>query len=438
MKQNILSLNHKSHLSPSHLSRKIQHLSLLLPKNISMNLPQPSNNRIAIKLKPAAERQVKKGHPWIFEGSIVKQNTKGKAGDLAIIFDSKKNKFLACGLYDPASPIRIKLLQVHQSATINSDWFLQKIQAAFEIRKPLFKKKTNSYRLIYGESDGLPALVADVYDKVLVVKLYSSIWLPYFQDILGHLLEVSGCETAVLRLSRLLENATNLHGLYDGMVLFGDLENPIVSFKEHGLKFEANVIEGHKTGYFLDHRHNRRKVGLMAKGQTVLDVFSYAGGFSVHALTHGANVVTSLDISEQALELARRNVSLNPHKGKHKTMAMDAFEGMQILYNRKERFDIVVIDPPSFAKQESEIERAKHAYYRLAKWGTKLVNKGGTLVLASCSSRVNAEDFFAIHEVAIQEHYRKFKVLDKTYHDIDHPVNFPEGAYLKCGFYRVF
>lgn len=394
-------------------------------------------NRIAIKLKPAAERMVKKSHPWVFEGSIIKQSNDGQAGDLAIIFDNKKNKFLACGFYDPDSPIRIKLLQFHKSANINSDWFLNKINTAFQIRKPLLETDTNSYRLIYGENDGLPGLIADVYKNVLVVKLYSAIWYPYFETILHHLVQVSQCNTAVLRLSRSLQNAETENPFTDGQVVFGTLEDEVVIFREHGLRFSANVIHGHKTGYFLDHRANRKRVGEMSKNKKVLDVFAYAGGFSVHALAGGASEVTSIDISAKALEMAKQNAALNPHKGKHTTLAVDAFKGLQTLKEQGKYFDLIIIDPPSFAKRGSEIEKAKKHYEQLAILGAQLVKPGGTLLLASCSSRVKAEEFFELSENAIQSTDKFFRCEEKTYHDIDHPVSFPEGAYLKAAYYKI-
>jgi len=393
--------------------------------------------RIAIKLKPGGERMVKKRHPWVFENSIVKQNGTGKAGDLAIVYDNKKNRFLACGLYDPYSPIRIKLLHFGKPVSIDEDWFLEKIKKAYDLRKPLLKTETNSYRLLFGENDHLPGLIADVYDRVLVIKLYSHIWFPYLNWIVPALIRHTDCQTVVLRLNRLLSSKGETFNLYDGMVLYGDLENEVVIFREHGVLFSANVIKGHKTGYFLDHRHNRKRVGELSKGKKVLDVFSYAGGFSVHALAKGALHVTSLDISKQALQMAKQNAILNKHQGTHEIIAADAFQGLQRLITEKKQFDIVVIDPPSFAKRESEIEKAKTSYARLADLGSKLVAPDGVLVLASCSSRVSAEDFFTISEENLTNSGKSFKCLEKTYHDIDHPIIFPEGAYLKCAYYKL-
>lgn len=393
--------------------------------------------RIAVKLRPSGEKMVKRGHPWVFEDSIIKQNTEGKAGDLVVIYDTKKNNFLACGFYDPYSPIRIKLIQFKKAAQINEQWFASKIDSAYTIRKPLLETNTNSYRLLFGENDNFPGFIADVYDQVLVIKLYSHIWFPYLNKILQDLIKVTQCKTVVLRLSRLLKSKGETYGLVDGSVLYGKLENEVVVFREHGVLFSANVIKGHKTGYFLDHRHNRKRVGELSKGKMVLDVFSYAGGFSVHALHGGAKEVISLDISRQALEIAKENASLNDHNGKHDILVTDAFEGLQSLIDAHKQFDIVVIDPPSFAKRESEISKAEKSYAKLARLGTRLVSPKGILVLASCSSRVIADDFFEICEENILDSGRTFEVLEKTYHDIDHPINFPEGAYLKCGYYRI-
>ncbi|WP_417876697.1 class I SAM-dependent rRNA methyltransferase, partial [Winogradskyella sediminis] len=244
--------------------------------------------RLAVKLNAKGEQFVVKGHPWVFSNSIVKINDNAKTGDLAIVFSKNKNKVIGLGLYDAHSPIRIKM--IHQAETkveINAAFFYQKIQLAFNKRLELFQTNTNSYRLLFGENDGFPGLIADVYNQVLVVKLYSEIWLPYLDSILKSLQEVSKSKTIVMRLSRGLKLSQN-HAIKDGEVVYGLLENEVVEFVEHDVNFSANVIKGHKTGYFLDHRDNRRRVGKLSKNKTVLDVFSYAGGFSVHALANGA------------------------------------------------------------------------------------------------------------------------------------------------------
>ena len=402
-----------------------------------IDLPTIETGKIAVKLKPKAEALVRKGHPWVFDQSITKQNREGIAGDVAVIFDGRKDKFLACGFYDPESPIRIKILQANTSATINRAWFKGKIEAAYARRLPLFETDTNGYRLLYGENDGLPSLVADVYDTVLVVKLYSQIWIPYLKDVIPELLEISKTETVILRLSRNVQKEGPPYGLHDGQVIHGELKNEVVTYREHGVSFSANVVRGHKTGAFLDHRANRKKVGEMAAGKTMLDVFSYAGGFSIHALVRGATEVTSLDISAQAQEVAKQNAALNSFAGTHSARVGDAFKVLRELAEQHRQFDIVVIDPPSFAKSKVEIDRALHSYEKLAVLGVGLVKKPGLLVLASCSSRVSAEQFFELTEETVGKIAPDYAVLEKTQHDIDHPVGFPEGAYLKCIYFKL-
>ncbi|MDD7886169.1 class I SAM-dependent rRNA methyltransferase [Flavivirga sp. 57AJ16] len=392
--------------------------------------------RLAVKLNAKGEQFVVKKHPWVFSNNIVKINSEAKTGDLAVIFGKNKNSVIGLGLYDAHSPIRIKMIHNDSSkAEINASFFHHKIEEAYRKRLDLLKTNTTSYRLLFGENDGFPGLIADVYDAVLVVKLYSEIWLPYLESILKSVQVVSNANTIVIRLSRGLQQSKK-HQLKDGEVVFGVLGNDVVQFIEHGVKFSANVIKGHKTGYFLDHRANRKQVGAWSKGKTVLDVFSYAGGFSVHALYNGAKEVTSLDISKQALEIAIQNGKLNHYTGKHKTIAGDAFEVLKELIKKKITFEVVVIDPPSFAKQASEIELAKKKYAQLAQLGEKLTAKNGLLVLASCSSRVLSQAFFDINSQVLLSSNRGFKVILKTNHDLDHPIGFTEGAYLKCGYYK--
>jgi 23S rRNA (cytosine1962-C5)-methyltransferase len=402
-----------------------------------IELPTIETGKVAIKLKPKAEALVRKGHPWVFDQSIIKQNREGNPGDIAVIFDQRKDKFLACGFYDPESPIRIKILQANTPTTLNREWFKDKIETAYAKRLPLFETDTNGYRLLYGENDGLPSLVADVYDKVLVVKLYAQIWIPYLKEVLPELIEISKTEAVVLRLSRNVQKAGSPHGLRDGQILHGSLENEVIPYREHGVTFSANVVRGHKTGAFLDHRANRKKVGEMAAGKTLLDVFAYAGGFSVHALVRGASAVTSLDISAQALEVAKQNAALNAFTGTHSILVGDAFKALDDLAAKNQQFDLVVIDPPSFAKSKTEVDRALHSYEKLALLGVRLVRKPGILVLASCSSRVSAEEFFELTERTVGKVVPDYTILEKTQHDVDHPIGFPEGAYLKCIYFKL-
>lgn len=400
---------------------------------MNIDLPEITPKRIAIKLKPAAEKHVKRGHPWIYDAAIVKKNKDGNSGDLAIIFDQKNNRFLAVGLYDPDSPIRIRVLQHGKSANINEQWFMDKIASAHELRESLLATETNSYRLINGENDGFSGLIVDVYTEVAVVKMYSAVWLPYLKWILPAIVEVASVQTLVMRLSRnLMSHPTIMqYGLNDGKVMYGQLDNEEVIFKEHGVLFKANVIKGHKTGFFLDHRFNRKRVGELASGKKVLDVFSYAGGFSVHALKGRAEAVWSLDISVQALEVAQKNAALNHKENKMHIIAADAFVAMEKLKKEGKKFELVIVDPPSFAKKQDERNTALKQYERLVRMAIPLVAKGGILLMASCSSRILSDEYFDLVLSTVTKSGRSFREMERHLHDIDHPVTFPEGAYLK-------
>jgi 23S rRNA (cytosine1962-C5)-methyltransferase len=388
-----------------------------------MNLPTPSNKNIAVHVTPAAEKALRDGHPWVFDQSIRKQSHLGQPGDLAVIFDQKR-RFLAIGLYDPHSPIRVKVLQHHQQATINRAWFADKIQSAAARRQGI---NATGYRLVHGENDGLPGLVIDRYADTLVIKLYSAAWLPHFEDVIAVL---PAHDNLVMRMSRQMMEIAALYGLQDGQVLQGEVSAPVI-FEENGLRFAADVIAGHKTGYFFDQRENRAAVRQLASGRSVLDVFAYSGGFSVYAAAGGATSVLSMDISAPALEAALYNFELNDLTPPE-IMVSDAFAGLEQLALEGRRFDIVIVDPPSFAKSQSEVDGALASYGRLASLALKVIAPGGKFVMASCSSRVPAEDFYRVVRSA-----GSLTDVTTRSHAADHPIGFPEGEYLKCLFATV-
>lgn len=390
---------------------------------------------IAVKLKTAAERHVKKNHPWVYEDSIIKESKPPKTGDTAIIFDRKKNKYIAVGIYDTHSPIRIKIFQAHEKVHIDDPWINTVIIKALKKRIPLIEDGINGYRLINGENDGLPGLIIDVYDEVVVMKIYSALWHRFLSAVTDSIIQIVKPNAIILRLSRNITSIMKDHGYHDGQLLHGNLPNEEVIIHEYGVEFNINVIEGHKTGYFLDHRHNRRQLGTLAKDKTVLDVFSYTGGFSMHALGGGAKHVTAVDISKQALSHAEHNASINGGTQRFETISGDAFEVMDRLIKNGKKYDIIIIDPPSFAKRQDEIDGALHSYERLAHLACKLITATGILIMASCSARVSKEAFFDTIEQVFDEHQLQFQRIEKTFHDIDHPISFPEGAYLKCGYY---
>lgn len=394
---------------------------------------------LATRLTAVGERHLRSGHPWIYDKAIENIKGDGNSGDIAIIFDRRKNHFIGLGLYDPDSPIRIKVLHQGKPIKVNQDFWTNKVAMSMELRSSLLATATNSYRLINGENDGFPGLIADVYAGVLVLKVYSLIWPPWLESIQSALIEASNCQTVVLRLSRRVASAPQKPvDWQDGAILFGQLANEEVLFQEHGLTLKANVLKGHKTGFFLDHRHNRKRVGELANGKTVLDIFSYAGGFSVHALAGKALEVTALDISEKALDVAKTNIALNfPDANNFQTLVGDAFELLSKQAQHRMRYDLVICDPPSFAKSDREVEGALKAYRRLTKLTASLVTKGGILLAASCSARVDADTFFALQHATLQEIGRPYEVLEYTRHDVDHPATFKEGHYLKSVYLRL-
>ena len=397
-------------------------------------LPGPSAKRIALRITPPAERALRQGHPWVFDQSITEQNRTGAPGDLAVIFDDKR-RFLGIGLYDPTSAIRVRILQSREPATINADWFQNKLIAASHLRAALDQKNTNGYRLVHGENDGLPGLVLDRYAEALVLKLYTPAWIPHLKDFCDALVQVSPATYLILRLSRSLQKQTEfLHSLTNGMILSRLTPPSLILFKENGLIFEADPVHGQKTGFFLDQRENRARVEKISMGRSVLNVFAYTGGFSVYAARGGAKEVVSVDVSAPALEAAVRNMQHNSLIVPHETIAEDAFEVLARMASQKRLFDVVIIDPPMFAQSEKQIASALSAYRKLTRLGLSVLRKGGTLVQASCSSRVDANTFFETVHQSAKEAGRRLTELERTGHALDHPIRFKEGAYLKCLF----
>ncbi|MBI2333439.1 MAG: class I SAM-dependent methyltransferase, partial [Chloroflexi bacterium] len=243
-------------------------------------LSSPSAQRIALRISAPGERALKQGHPWVFDQSITEQSHEGLPGDLAVIFDDKRS-FLAIGLYDPTSPIRVRILQATKPAPIDSTWYQEKIKTADAIRAPLKEQATNGYRLIHGENDGLPGLVIDRYAETLVVKLYTPAWVPHLNEILSALQQTQPFDHLILRLNRTLnKQAEYLYGLTDGLTLTAQTPESLILFKENDITFECDPIHGQKTGFFLDQRENRARVRSLSQGKSILNLFSYTGGFS--------------------------------------------------------------------------------------------------------------------------------------------------------------
>src|SRR6266511_1436031 len=370
-------------------------------------IPSALNGRQAIgsltlrvRVRVTAGSRIRSGNPWVFADSIRDQNREGRLGELAVIYD-RNDRFLAVGLYDPESPIRIGILHAGKPKQIDQAWWRARLDQTLAGRSARFDERTTGYRLINGESDGWPGLVLDRYERTFVVKLYTAAWLPRLAEIADilravepipgrtpeHLDRRSNGGSLILRLSRNIQRtAAGKFAYKDGQSLRGKEVNGPVLFKESGLRFEADVRHGQKTGFFLDQRENRRLVESLARGREVLNGFSFSGGFSLYAARGGARSVTDLDISELALTGAKRNFALNRDVAavascRHDTIRADAFAWLIDAPFRT--FDVVILDPPSLAKRESERAAAIQAYGRLASLSIQRLGSGGILVAAS-------------------------------------------------------
>lgn len=414
-------------------------------EDLARTLPAPAAKRISLRVVPQAERSIRNGHPWLYSNSIEEQGHEGAPGDVGVVFD-RKRRFLAIGLYDPTSPIRLRVLHHGDPIKIDDAFFASRLAAAAEKRKVFAdpaRPLTDGYRLVNGESDGFPGLVVDRYADTLVAKLYTPAWIPHLASIVAGLRAVRPHERLVLRLNRAMQKTPDfLHGLKDGQILHGpELSGPVV-FSENGLRFEAEPVVGQKTGFFLDQRDNRARVEAISRDQDVLNVFSYTGGFTVYAARGGALSVTSVDISSPAMDATDRNLALNKSdrnvaRCRHDAVVQDAFAALEEMASQERRFGVVILDPPMFAQSSAQVGAALSNYQRLTRLGLELLEPGGTLVQASCSNRVPAETFFQAVEDAARAFRRPLTEIRCTGHAADHPVAFEGGSYLKCIFARA-
>jgi len=341
-------------------------------------------------------------------------------------------------LFDPDSPIRVRILHAGKPQTIDAMWWQGRLTQTLARREKLFDAQTTActtgFRLIHGESDGWPGLVLDRYDTSLVLKLYTAAWLPRLPEVLALLQQTIPCERIVLRLSRNIQSiAEKDFAVRDGQVLSGPAPPGPVIFLENGLRFEADIVRGQKTGFFLDQRENRAEVEQLAGGRTVLNAFSFSGGFSVYAARGGARCVTDLDISAHALESANRNFALNQNLStvaacRHETVQADTFEWLE---KTSDRYRLIILDPPSLARRAAEREGAIRAYERLNALGIACLERDAILVAGSCSAHVSALDFFNAVRAAATKSGRKFTEWKTLQHPPDHPATFKEAEYLK-------
>lgn len=391
--------------------------------------------RIKIKISKRHQGEIRKGYPWVYFYQLSNRNVSGKPGDLGVVYDAD-NRFLAVGLFDPLSDIRLRILHTRTACEIDENFFRERLEKAVALRNPLSSQQTTAYRLVNGENDGFPGLVVDRYADTLVMKAYTSAWFPYLKMLVGLLRESVAPIRVLLQMSRHVQRVTE-GGYQHNQVLFGEPVAGPVHFEENGLQFEADVLEGQKTGFFLDQRENRQQVREWSQGRSVLNVFSYTGAFSVYALAGGAKSVLEIDINRPAQAAARKNIALNfgseeGSRDRFRQIQGDAFEKLAELNRAGEQFDLVILDPPAFARSKQNKANALQAYLRLAKAGAQCTRDGGILLAASCSSQVRADEFYRAVDLGIRATDRSFKKILKTGHAVDHPVTFRDGAYLKA------
>jgi 23S rRNA (cytosine1962-C5)-methyltransferase len=385
-----------------------------------------------LTLKPGRERSLLRRHPWIFSGAIAEVRGAPHTGDTVDV-RAADGSFLAWAAYSPASQIRARVWSFDETETPGPDLFKRRIEAALALRRaeiPL--EATDALRLVHGESDGLPGLVADRYAHTLVVQLASAGCERWRETLIEILRAQSGCATVYERSDtegRELEGFAASAGLIAGPAADQPLE-----IVEHGIRYEVDAVAGQKTGFYLDQRDNRRRVGLLAGGREMLNCFCYTGGFALSALAGGARSVLSIDSSGPALELAKRNLALNGvEAGRAEWLEADVFGALRKLQREGRQFDFIVLDPPKFAPTPKDAERAARGYKDINLNALKVLRRGGLLATFSCSGGVSPELFQKIIAGAAADAGPSLLLRERYRAAPDHPVRieFPEGEYLK-------
>jgi len=390
----------------------------------------------ALILKPGKEKSLQRRHPWLFSGAVARVKGAPEVGETVRIV-SADGAFLAHAAFSPASQIRARVWNWSETEAVDEAFFFQRLRAALGQRESIeaFRHPKGAVRLVHGESDGLPGVIADRYAETIVLQCLSAGAERWRATIAGQLLQLTGCACVYERSDA---EVRQLEGLpaRSGIVLGAEPPPRIETFEPGapGLRFLSDPRHGQKTGLFLDQRDNRALIGALARGADVLDVFCYGGGFSLAAAAGGAREVTAMDSSADALALARDNVALNglPADRLHWREA-DAFKALRLLRDQGRSFDLVILDPPKFAPTAAHVERAARAYKDINLLGFKLLRPGGALVTFSCSGGVGVELFQKIVAGAALDAGVAANVEKRLMAAPDHPacLNFPEGEYLK-------
>jgi 23S rRNA (cytosine1962-C5)-methyltransferase len=390
------------------------------------------NKKIVITLKHGKDEAIRRFHPWIFSGAIKKMSEPAKDGDLVEVY-SDREQYLGSGLYTDASiAVRIMAFTPEKPTELNYDYWFQKLSQAFTLRSTLgltSSTHTNVYRLVHGEGDQLPGLIIDHYNGNLVIQAHAVGIYRHLDIIADCLKNIYGSQLkSIYNKSRETLPANYAAGISDGF-LFGQTSSDTVM--EHGHAFEVDFVTGQKTGFFIDQRENRHLLAQYSKGKRVLNTFCYSGGFSIYALKAGAAHVESLDSSKKAIQLTEKNVQINfPGVTNHEVIIADA---LQFIRENKKQKDIIILDPPAFAKHQNVRHNAVQGYKRLNAEAIAQIAPGGLLFTFSCSQVVTVPLFRATVIAAAIEAGRQVKIIHQMAQPADHPVNafHPEGEYLK-------
>ena len=380
-------------------------------------------------LKPGKEESLKRFHPWVFSGAIAKVEGEPEEGEVVDVYTSKK-EFIACGHFQIGS-IAVRVLTFKQEE-INRDFWKRRLEVALDLRRSLNlvdNPENNTYRLVHGEGDNLPGLIVDVYGQTAVMQAHSAGMHVYRMDIADALSEVMGdiVKHIYYKSETTLPFKADL-GPENGFIKGGSPENVAL---ENGLKFHVDWLKGQKTGFFVDQRENRHLLERYSKGRNVLNMFCYTGGFSFYAMRGGANLVHSVDSSAKAIDLTNQNVELNfPGDPRHEAFAEDAFK---YLVRMGDQYDLIILDPPAFAKHRDALRNALRGYSKLNAKAFEKIKPGGILFTFSCSQVVDKKDFRNAVFTAAAQSGRSVRILHQLTQPGDHPVNIyhPEGEYLK-------
>lgn len=383
-----------------------------------------------VYLKPGKEESLKRFHPWVFSGAIARVEGEPEEGEVVDVYTSQK-EFIACGHFQVGS-IAVRVLSFRQE-TIDHAFWVRRLEVAKDLRRALGligNPQNNTYRLVHGEGDNLPGLIIDVYDHTAVMQAHSAGMHVYRMEIADALSEVMGdvIQNIYYKSETTLPFKADLLATENGFIKGGSPENIAM---ENGLKFHVDWLKGQKTGFFVDQRENRHLLEHYAKGRNVLNMFCYTGGFSFYAMRGGANLVHSVDSSAKAIDLTNENVELNfPGDARHQAFAEDAFK---FLDRMGEQYDLIILDPPAFAKHRDALRNALRGYTKLNAKAFEKIRPGGILFTFSCSQVVNKQDFRNAVFTAAAQSGRSVRILHQLTQPGDHPVNIyhPEGEYLK-------